>query len=238
MSSARLCPISRGSRTVPPSISGTPQRRQKTPKTASVAATRRSHHRASSSPPATANPSTAAITGLSSSIRGGPMGPGPERSSSIWLPLPAAIAARSAPEQNVPPAPVSTATVSSSSASKSRNADSSASAVARSTALRVRGRSIVTTRVRSCTAVVIIGSLRGLVGTPSSVEDDAGGSGGGPMAPSSTGGRSVQLVQPEPDLQGDLEVLDLAVVEVAADVGGLEPVEVAQGLRRPLDRRA
>ena len=54
MSIARLCPISRGSRTVPPSISGTPQRRQKTPKTASSSTTRRSHHSASSRPPATA----------------------------------------------------------------------------------------------------------------------------------------------------------------------------------------
>ncbi len=63
-SSARPRPISRGSRTVPPSISGTPKRRQKTPSTASRSATRRSHHSASSSPPATAWPLIAAITGL------------------------------------------------------------------------------------------------------------------------------------------------------------------------------
>ena len=56
-------------RTVPPSIRGTPRRRQRTPKRAVVAATRRSHHAASSRPPATACPSTAAITGLLSSIR-------------------------------------------------------------------------------------------------------------------------------------------------------------------------
>ena len=49
---------------MPPSISGTPQRRQKTPRTASSSATRRSHHSASSSPPATACPAIAAITGL------------------------------------------------------------------------------------------------------------------------------------------------------------------------------
>ena len=36
-------PIRRGSRTVPPSINGTPQRRQKTPNTAVSSATRRSH---------------------------------------------------------------------------------------------------------------------------------------------------------------------------------------------------
>ncbi len=74
---ARPVPISRGSRTVPPSISGTPQRRQKTPKLASRAATRRSHQIASSSPPATAYPSMAAMTGLESRIRVGPIGPGP-----------------------------------------------------------------------------------------------------------------------------------------------------------------
>ena len=54
MSSARPMPTMRGSRTVPPSISGTPQRRQNTPKVAPRAATRRSHISASSSPPATA----------------------------------------------------------------------------------------------------------------------------------------------------------------------------------------
>src|SRR5438552_4055756 len=48
------CPTIRGSRTVPRSISGTPNRRLKTPSVASRAATRRSHHNASSRPPATA----------------------------------------------------------------------------------------------------------------------------------------------------------------------------------------
>jgi hypothetical protein len=54
MSSARPMPTKRGRRTVPPSISGTPQRRQKTPKTALSSTTRRSASKASSSPPATA----------------------------------------------------------------------------------------------------------------------------------------------------------------------------------------
>src|SRR5215467_174701 len=54
MSRARDSPIRRGRRTVPPSSSGTPHRRQKTPKIAVSAATRRSHISASSSPPATA----------------------------------------------------------------------------------------------------------------------------------------------------------------------------------------
>ena len=66
---AREAPISRGRRTVPRSISGTPNRRQNTPNTAPSAATRRSHQQATSSPPATAWPSTAAITGLPSRSR-------------------------------------------------------------------------------------------------------------------------------------------------------------------------
>lgn len=53
-SSARPCPTIRGRRTLPPSISGTPKRRQNTPQMASSAITRRSASSASSSPPATA----------------------------------------------------------------------------------------------------------------------------------------------------------------------------------------
>jgi hypothetical protein len=72
---------------VPPSMSGTPRRRQSTldlvslafatamdqsiadPKYAEASATLRSHQRASSNPPATAGPETAAITGFESCIR-------------------------------------------------------------------------------------------------------------------------------------------------------------------------
>src|SRR5438552_937659 len=156
MSIAWLWPMSRGRRTVPRSTSGTPQRRQKTPKTASVAATRRSHQSASSRPPATANPSTAAMTGLPSSMRDGPMGPSPSSlmSHSPCFPTaaprrswPAATAFRSAPAQNVPPAPVRTATASISSASKRRNASTIAPAVGSSTALRTSGRLMVTTAI-------------------------------------------------------------------------------------------
>lgn len=53
-SMALACPMRRGRRTVPPSIRGTPHRRQKTPSVAFSSTTRRSHHSASSSPPATA----------------------------------------------------------------------------------------------------------------------------------------------------------------------------------------
>src|SRR5947199_7556597 len=123
-----------------------PQRRQYTPKTAFSAATRRSHHAASSRPPATACPSTAAMTGLSSSMRVGPTGPSPSRSRRLARSIPGSrIAFRSAPAQKVPFAPVRTATCSDSSASKRRNASASAAAVGRSMALATSGRSIVTT---------------------------------------------------------------------------------------------
>ena len=54
----------RGSRCVPPSISGTPKRRSVKPKRALGVATRRSHHSASSKPPARHQPDTAAIVGF------------------------------------------------------------------------------------------------------------------------------------------------------------------------------
>src|SRR6266545_980031 len=58
---------------------------------------------------------------------------------------PVAIAFRSAPAQNAPPAPASTATELSGSASKARKAPASAAAVGPSTALRRSGRLMVTT---------------------------------------------------------------------------------------------
>jgi hypothetical protein len=127
---------------VPPSISGTPQRRQKTPSTASCSTIRRSHHSASSSPPATAGPATAAITGFDSAIRDGPIGPSP--SAATRLPRSVPTAFRFAPAQNAPSAPHSTPTDASSSASKARKASDSASAVGRSTALRTSGASRIT----------------------------------------------------------------------------------------------
>src|SRR6266542_5347003 len=48
-------------------------------------------------------------------------------------------------------------------------------------------------------------------------------------------GSGLGLVEAEPDLHRDLEVADLAVLKVAADVGDLEPVEVAQGGARSGD---
>jgi RNA polymerase sigma factor (sigma-70 family) len=49
--------------------------------------------------------------------------------------------------------------------------------------------------------------------------------------------RSRSALQPEADLQRDLEVVDRAVfLEVAADLGHLEPVEMPDGLPRPFER--
>ena len=98
-------------------MSGTPKRRLKRPKTAERAAILRSHHSASSIPPATAGPSIAAITGFPSLSRVGPIGPN-SPSGSMGRVSPSAIALRSAPAQNAPPAPVSTATSAFGSASK------------------------------------------------------------------------------------------------------------------------
>src|SRR5262249_32332852 len=147
-SRARESPMRRGSRTVPPSMSGTPHLRQKTPKVASSSTTRRSHQSASSRPPATAYPETAAITGLSRSRRVGPIAPSP--SGATRFGSPAAMALRSAPEQNVPPAPQRTAPRASGSASKARKGPARASAAARSTALRTSGRSRTTVVTGPC----------------------------------------------------------------------------------------
>ena len=54
----------RGRRCVPPSISGTPQRRSGKPSAESSVAIRRSHQSASSSPPARHQPEIAAIVGF------------------------------------------------------------------------------------------------------------------------------------------------------------------------------
>ena len=48
----------------------------------------------------------------------------------------------------------------------------------------------------------------------------------------------MRLVEPEADLQRDLEMTQLVVVDVPADVGDLEPVKVVQGLRGTLDGAA
>ena len=75
MSSARPSPTIRGSRWVPPSISGTPKRRSVKPSFDPSAAIRRSHHSASSSPPARHQPPMAAIVGFVGVSRVKPSGP-------------------------------------------------------------------------------------------------------------------------------------------------------------------
>lgn len=100
MSKARLRPINAGKRTtlkikkafiasfvsfklfhkftpVPPSIKGTPNLLQKTPKIEDSSTTLKSQASANSKPPATAYPLTAAITGLVKNRRVGPNGPAP-----------------------------------------------------------------------------------------------------------------------------------------------------------------
>ena len=74
-SSARPMPTIRGSRCVPPSISGTPQRRSGKPSVESLVTIRRSHHSASSSPPARHQPEIAAIVGFDGVSRVKPNGP-------------------------------------------------------------------------------------------------------------------------------------------------------------------
>src|SRR5215471_15282291 len=135
-------PMRRGRRIVPRSISGTPKRRQKMPKVASCATTRKSAHSASSMPPATAKPSIAAITGFNRRNRLGPIGAMElcPPTSRFLLASPAATAFKSAPAQKVLPVPVKTATEASLSASKARKASYSLRAVKPSTALRTSGR--------------------------------------------------------------------------------------------------
>ena len=102
----------------------------------------------------------AATTGLPSRIRVGPIGPSPSGSTRFWSAVP--IAWRSAPAQNVPPAPYRTAADASSSASKARKASASAAAVGPSTALRRSGRdstTVVTGPARSTRTALAIRPL-------------------------------------------------------------------------------
>src|SRR5919106_4850106 len=84
------------------------------------------------------------MTGFDSCMRVVPIGPSPPGLRRLGSP--SASDLRSNPAQNVPPAPVSTATHRSSLESRLANASRRASAVTQSTALRLLGRSIVTTR--------------------------------------------------------------------------------------------
>ena len=143
-------PTMRGRRWVPPSISGTPQRRSGKPSRAVSVPIRRSHQSASSRPPARAQPEIAAIAGFDGVRRVNPSGPS-GRSASHCFATSGSLAAsesdfRSAPAQKASsPEPVRTRTRASSSPSNERKPSSSRSAVSGSTALRRSGRSIVST---------------------------------------------------------------------------------------------
>ncbi len=118
---ARLWPMRRGRRTVPRSTSGTPNRRQNTPRVASrgrhpQVAPQRQLEPAGDGVPFDRGDRPA----WPAACRVGPIGPSP--ASVTRLPSPAASALRSAPAQNVPPAPVSTATAHDGSASNAPNA--------------------------------------------------------------------------------------------------------------------
>ena len=94
---------------------------------ADAPATRRSHQAASSTPPATHQPSMAAMTGFESSRRVGPRGP---------LSRSEGRSRRLAPAENACSSPVSTATRAESSASKARKSSWSRWAVSLLTAFR------------------------------------------------------------------------------------------------------
>src|SRR5258706_14128200 len=92
----------------------------------------------------------AAITGLPSCIRVGPIGPSAFALSRLALPC--ATSFRSKPAQKLPPAPVRMATESESSASNRLKQATSSSAAAELTALRAPGRLIVTTAIAPSTS--------------------------------------------------------------------------------------
>ena len=188
---------------------GTPQRRSRHPNRADRPATRRSHHAASSMPPATHQPSTAAITGLDSWSRVGPRGPdGRSRGRST----------RSAPAQKACSSPVSTATRSAGSWSKAMSSSCRRSAVGLSMALRRCGRSMRMTVTPS-----------GSSGSSLVTGSDASGPGRGP------GGRRAPLRsadavgRPPPPPAGLMRV-------VAGSARGLRLV-APPGTRHPADHR-
>jgi hypothetical protein len=144
---ARFAGIRCPRRKRPPAPAIRPRRTSGSPNVAAGEATTRSQLRTSSVPPASAGPSTAAISGLVRARRTSP--PNPPRSVESSAASPAARALRSAPAQKTGGAPVSTPARSSSSASRRSIAASMPWATAGSMALRASGRTIVITATRS-----------------------------------------------------------------------------------------
>ena len=147
-SAATVYGTCRGSRTAEPPSGNSPQRASEMPNRALSPATRMSVACRISVPPAIAGPSTAAISGLLSRR---PLSSGSitERSTSPLLNAAPgwelAMALRSAPAQNAPPAPVSTATRMPGSRSTSSQAWRIRAIIGPLSALRASGRFIVTT---------------------------------------------------------------------------------------------
>ena len=156
-------PISFGNRTVPPSISGTPNLRQNTPNFAVLSAIRISHHSANSNPPATAYPEIQAIVGLVSNNLEIPINPmlskygvivsdsfeccgcsiliiGVAFGIKLSFVFPSATAVKSAPAQKLPPSPRKIATFDLLSFSKDINVSYNAFWTRESQQFRLDGR--------------------------------------------------------------------------------------------------
>src|SRR3954451_6894760 len=139
----------RGSRSSAPAAATSERLTSGMPRRAPRAATIRSHASAISSPPATAKPSIAAISGF----RGGPSAiPAKPRPSTCGL-SPATNALRSMPAEKPLPAPVRIPTRRPSSASRRSSAAARPAASAALTALRASGRLSVMSRTPSPASV-------------------------------------------------------------------------------------
>jgi hypothetical protein len=119
------------------------------PNFALSAATTMSQDSAISQPPASAYPSTAAISGLAGGASVRPANPRPGMDGRP----PVRNAFRSIPAQNVPPAPVITPTRRSSRPSSASMAAATPAATSALTALRASGRLMVITRTPSASPV-------------------------------------------------------------------------------------
>src|SRR5919206_974591 len=135
----------RGRRSSAPAAATSERLTSGTPRRAPRTATMRSQARAISKPPARANPSIAAISGLRAARRVMPANP----RSPTYGRSPATNALRSMPALKPRPVPANTPTVSPSSASSASSAAATPSASARLTALRASGRLSVMSRTPS-----------------------------------------------------------------------------------------
>ncbi len=134
-----------GNRSSPPAAATRPRLTSGIPNLASSAATTRSQASTASNPPASAYPSTAAISGFFGGRWAKPPNPRPSTiGTSPWR-----NALRSMPAQKVPPAPVMIPTVRSPRESRSSSAAAICSATARFTAFLARGRLMVMTATPS-----------------------------------------------------------------------------------------